>query len=55
MSGFVYVLREVPTHLIVVLLNGNLFNATYNDDQKSAYADYIELSIQSPFNKRGLW
>jgi len=27
---------------------------TYNDDQKSSYADYIELSMQSQFNKRGL-
>ena len=32
----------------------NIFNATYNDDQKSSYTDYIELSMQSQFNKRGL-
>ncbi len=32
----------------------NLFNATYDDDQKSSYVDYIELSIQSQFNKRVL-
>jgi len=32
----------------------SLFNATYNDDQKSSYTDYIELSIQSQFNKRVL-
>ena len=32
----------------------SIFNTTYNDDQKSSYADYIELSIQSQFNKRPL-
>ena len=29
-------------------------NASYNDDQKSSYADYIELSMKSQFNKRDL-
>jgi acyl carrier protein phosphodiesterase len=57
LPGFAYVLRAVltnspnscpPERLF------SLFNATYNDDQKSAYADYIELSMQSQFNKRGL-
>ena len=32
----------------------SLFNATYNDDQKKSHADYIELSMQSQFNKQGL-
>jgi hypothetical protein len=32
----------------------SLFNATYDDDQKKSHADYIELSMQSQFNKRGL-
>ena len=32
----------------------SLFNATYDDDQKRSHADYIELSMQSQFNKRGL-
>jgi hypothetical protein len=32
----------------------SLFNATYDDDQKSSYTDYIELSMQSQFNKRDL-
>ena len=32
----------------------NIFNVTYNDDQKSSYTDYIELSIQSQFNKQDL-
>ena len=29
-------------------------SATYDDDQKKSHADYIELSMQSQFNKRGL-
>ena len=29
----------------------SIFNTTYNDDQKSSHTDYIELSIQSQFNK----
>ncbi len=57
LPGFAYVLRTVltnspnscpPERLF------SLFNTTYNDDQKSAYGDYIELSMQSQFNKRGL-
>ena len=32
----------------------NIFNATYNDDQKKSHDDYIELSMQSQFNKRDL-
>jgi hypothetical protein len=46
--GFTYLLR-------VVLTNSpnsyppeslfSIFNATYNDDQKSSYTDYIELSM----------
>ena len=32
----------------------SIFNTTYNDDQKSSHTDYIELSIQSQFNKRAL-
>ena len=57
LTGFAYVLR-------VVLTNSpnscpperlfSLFNATYDDDQKRSHTDYIELSIQSQFNKRGL-
>ena len=57
LPGFAYVLRAVLTNSPnscppECLLS--LFNATYNDDQKSSYADYIELSMQSQFNKRGL-
>jgi hypothetical protein len=57
LPGFAYALRAVltnspnscpPERLF------SLFNATYNDDQKSSYTDYIELSMQSQFNKRGL-
>jgi hypothetical protein len=57
LPGFTYVLR-------VVLTNSpnscpperlfRIFNATYDDDQKSSYVDYIQLSIQSQFNKRDL-
>ena len=32
----------------------SIFNATYNDDQKKSHAEYIELSMQSQFNKRDL-
>ena len=32
----------------------SIFNATYGDDQKNSHADYIELSMQSQFNKQGL-
>ena len=32
----------------------SIFNATYNDDQKKSHTDYIELSMQSQFNKRGM-
>jgi hypothetical protein len=55
LPGFAYVLRAVltnspnscpPERLF------SLFNATYNDDQKKSHADYIELSMQSQFNKR---
>jgi hypothetical protein len=32
----------------------SIFNATYDDDQKKSHTDYIELSMQSQFNKRDL-
>ena len=57
LPGFTYVLRAVltnspnscpPERLF------SIFNASYNDDQKRSYADYIELSMQSQFNKRAL-
>ena len=57
LPGFAYVLRAVlanspnscpPERLF------SIFNATYNDDQKSSCADYIELSMQSQFKKRDL-
>ena len=57
LTGFAYVLRAVltnspnscPTERLF-----SLFNVTYDDDQKSSYADYIELSIRSQFNKPDL-
>ena len=32
----------------------SIFNTTYNDDQNKSHTDYIDLSIQSQFNKRDL-
>jgi hypothetical protein len=57
LPGFTYVLRAVLTNLPNSCPPERLFiifNATYNDDQKSSYTDYIELSMQSQFNKRAL-
>ena len=57
LPGFTYVLRAVltnspnscpPERLF------SIFNTTYNDDQKRSHTDYIELSMQSQFNKRAL-
>ena len=31
-----------------------ILNVTYNDDQKNSHVDYIELRMQSQFNKRSL-
>jgi hypothetical protein len=57
LPGFTYVFRAVltnspnscPTERLF-----SIFNETYNDDQKRSHTDYIELSIQSQFNKRTL-
>ena len=57
LPGFTYVLREVLTNSPNSYPSERLFsifNATYNDDQKSSHTDYIELSIQSHFNKGAL-
>lgn len=57
LPAFTYVLRAVltnspnscpPERLF------SMFNSTFNDDQKSSYADYMQLSMQSQFNKRPL-
>ncbi len=57
LPGFAYVLRAVltnsPKSCPPERLFG-IFNATYNDDQKKSHVDYIELSMQSQFNKRDL-
>ena len=45
----------IDTGWLSVLEKNGLGPATYNDDQKKSHADYIELSMQSEFNKRGLW
>jgi len=31
-----------------------MFNATFGEDQKSAFGDYLELVMQSQYNKRNL-
>ena len=57
LPGFTYVLRAVLTNSpnsCPPECLFSIFNETYDDDQKSSYTDYIELSIQSQFNKRGL-
>ncbi len=57
LSGFAYVLRAVLTNSPNSCPSErlfSLFNVTYNVDQKSSYTDYIELSMQSQFNKRDL-
>ena len=57
LPGLTYVLRAVltnspnscpPERLF------SIFNVTYNDDQKRSHGDYIELSMQSQFNKPAL-
>ena len=57
LPGFTYVLHTVLTNSPKSCPPERLFsifNATYNDDQKKSYADYIELPMQSQFNKRAL-
>jgi hypothetical protein len=31
-----------------------MFNATFGGDQKRSFGDYIELAMQSQYNKRNL-
>jgi hypothetical protein len=57
LSGFAYMLSAVLTNSpnscpLESLFS--IFNSTYNDDQKRSHTDYIELSMQSQFNKRAL-
>ncbi len=57
LTGFTYVLRAVLTNSPNSCPSErffSIFNATYDDDQKKSHTDYIELSIQSQFNKRVL-
>jgi hypothetical protein len=32
----------------------SMFNATFGEDQKRSFGDYIELAMQSQYNKRNL-
>ena len=57
LSGFTYVLCAVVTNSPNSCPSEclfTIFNTTYNDDQKRSHTDYIELSMQSQFNKRAL-
>jgi hypothetical protein len=57
LPGFAYVFRAVLTNSpnsCPAERLFSIFNATYNDDQKRSHADYIEVSMQSQFNKRAL-
>jgi hypothetical protein len=57
LPAFTYVLRAVLTNSPNSCSPERLFsifNATFDDDQKKSYTDYIQLSIQSQFNKRPL-
>ena len=32
----------------------SMFNATFGEDQKSSFGDYLELAMQSQYNKRNV-
>jgi hypothetical protein len=32
----------------------SMFNAAFGEDQRRAFADYLELAMQSQYNKRNL-
>ena len=54
LPGFTYVLFAVLTNSPNSCPPESLFsifNTTYDDDQKSSYTDYIQLSMQSQFTK----
>ena len=57
LPGFAYVLRAVLTNSPNSCPSERLFsifNETYNDDQKSSYADHSQLSMHAQFNPRAL-
>ena len=57
LPAFTYVLRAVLIHSPNSCPPERLFsifNATFYDDQKKSYADYMQLSMQSQVNKRPL-
>ena len=57
LPGFTYVLGAVLTNSpnsCPPECLFSIFNTTYDDDQKRSHTDYIQLSIQSQFNKRDL-
>ena len=57
LSHFAFVLRAVLTHSPNSCPPERVFikiNATFDDDQMTSFMDYIELSMQSQYNKRDL-
>ena len=55
LSNFAFVLRAVLTHSPNSCPSERLFsmfNATFDADQMSSFGDWIELSVQSQYNKR---
>ena len=56
MPSWAYVLRAVLTNSpnsIPPECVFSILNDTFDDDQKRAMADYIELSLQLQYNSRG--
>ena len=53
--AFAYALRAIFANAPNSVLPERVFsilNDTFDDDQDSSYADYIELSLQLQFNER---
>ena len=57
LPAFTYVLRTVLTNSPNICppeCPFSIFNSSFDADQESSYADYIQLSMQSQFNSRAL-
>ena len=57
LSHFAFVLRGADkTHPTRARLRGpfRMFNATFGEDQQSFFGDYLELAMQSQYNKRNV-
>jgi hypothetical protein len=58
---FAFVLRALIVDVMTNAPNScppervfTMFNATFGEDQKRSFGDYIELAMQSQYNKRNL-